>query len=181
MKVVIGLLRGVNLGGHRKVAMADLRALCESMGLREPQTYVQSGNVLFKTAERNLSKLAAQLEDAIERRFGFRSEVILRTAAEMREVVVRNPFAGRSGIEPNKLLVTFLAAAPSSEARAKVLALSTESEELHLHDREFFVYYANGLARPKVAWTAVAAVLKVAGTGRNWNTVVKLAELAERM
>src|SRR6516162_6436682 len=104
MKVVIGLLRGVNLGGHRKVAMADLRALCESMGLREPQTYVQSGNVLFKTAERNLSKLAAQLEDAIERRFGFRSEVILRTAAEMREVVVRNPFAGRSGIEPNKLL-----------------------------------------------------------------------------
>jgi uncharacterized protein (DUF1697 family) len=87
------------------IGMAALRALYESLGLRDPQTYVQSGNVVFRAAERNLGKLADRLEEAIESRFGFRARVILRTAEEMRDVAGNNPFAARPDIAPARLLV----------------------------------------------------------------------------
>ena len=117
MTVVISMLRAVNVGGHNKIKMDALRALYETLKLRDAQTYVQSGNVIFRSEERDISRLTKRIEDGIQRKFGFRPDVILRTAAEMREVVVRNPFAKRRGIEPGKLLVTFLASDPGEEAR----------------------------------------------------------------
>jgi len=180
MPVIISMLRGINLGG-RRIGMEDLRQLYESLGFKEVRTYVASGNVVFKTTERDSAKLAMRIEKAIQQRFGFLSEVILRTTSEMREVIARNPFAGRRGIEPNRLLVTFLAGDPDKEGREKVLAIKAEPEELHLHGREIYIYYTNGMARPKVPWTAVAKLLKTPGTGRNWNTVVKLLEMAEAL
>src|SRR5437879_8558787 len=86
MTVIISMLRGVNVGGHNKIKMEALRALYESLKLRDAQTYVQSGNVIFRTEERDMLRLAKRLEDGIERKFGFRPYVILRTAAEMRDV-----------------------------------------------------------------------------------------------
>jgi uncharacterized protein (DUF1697 family) len=79
MTVIISMLRGVNVGGHNKVKMDALRALYESMKLREAQTYVQSGNVIFRTDERDIARLAKRIEDGIERKLGFRPDVILRT------------------------------------------------------------------------------------------------------
>src|SRR2546425_12806720 len=93
MTVVISMLRAVNVGGHNKIKMDALRALYETLKLRDAQTYVQSGNVIFRSEERDISRLTKRIEDGIQRKFGFRPDVILRTAAEMREVVVRNPFA----------------------------------------------------------------------------------------
>jgi uncharacterized protein (DUF1697 family) len=181
MAVVISLLRGVNVGGHHKIKMDALRALYESLGLSEPQTYVQSGNVVFRTQERDLVRLSRRIEDGIERAFGFRPCVIVRTAAELRNVIARNPFAERRGIEPNRLLVTFLAADPSQGARDKVLNIKAEPEELRLDGREFYMYFPNGMARPKVSWVTIEKALKTAGTGRNWNTVTKLLEIAEKL
>ena len=126
MAVIISMLRGVNVGGHNRIKMEALRALYESLGLRDPQTYVQSGNVVFTTDKRDLVALAKRIEDAIERGFGFRPSVILRTTSELRDVMARNPFAKRSGIEPSKLLVNFLASDPGAEIRDKVLSLKTE-------------------------------------------------------
>src|SRR5690242_12170421 len=91
MTVIISMLRGVNVGGHNKIKMDALRALYESLKLRDAQTYVQSGNVIFKPDERDIALLTKRIEDGIERKFGFRPAVILRTAAEMRGVVERNP------------------------------------------------------------------------------------------
>src|SRR5437762_13357712 len=105
MTVIISMLRGVNVGGHNNIKMDALRALYESLKLRAPQTYVQSGNVIFKTDERDIARLAKRIEDGIERKFGFRPDVVLRTAAEMKDVVARNPFAKRRGIEPGKLQI----------------------------------------------------------------------------
>ena len=107
MPVIVSMLRGVNVGGHNMIRMDALRTLYISLKLLDPQTYVQSGNVVFRADCRDLVKLADQIEIAIERSVGFRPRVILRTAAEMREVVARNPFATRRGIEPNKLTVIF--------------------------------------------------------------------------
>jgi uncharacterized protein (DUF1697 family) len=181
MAVAISLLRGINVGGHHKIKMDALRQLYESLGLRDAITYIQSGNVVFRTKERNQAVLAKRIEDGIEKQFGFRPRVMVRTIPELKDVIGGNPFAKRSGIEPRKLLVSFLAGDPTPEARDKALQMQTDSEELHLGAREFYIYFANGMARPKLSWVAVEKILKVPGTGRNWNTVTKLLEIAEKL
>lgn len=179
--VVISMLRGVNVGGHRLIKMDSLRALYESLGLRDPQTYVQSGNVIFWTTERNLARLAQRIGDGIEQSFGFRPGVMLRTAAEMRDVIARNPFARRRGLEPSRLLVNFLAADPSPEARDKILQIKTDPEELHIDGRELYIYFANGMGRSKLSPAVLERTLQTSGTGRNWNSVTKMLEIAERL
>jgi uncharacterized protein (DUF1697 family) len=181
MPVIVSMLRGVNVGGHNMVKMEALRALYESIGLRDPQTYVQSGNVVFRTDARNLAGVAAKIEEAIERNFGFRTPVVVRTSSELRDVIARNPFARRRGIDPRKVLVTFLAADPSAEAREQALQIKPDPEELHIDGREVYMYFPNGLARPKLSWVAVEKKLKTPGTGRNWNSVTKLLEIAEKL
>src|SRR5471030_1646453 len=104
MPVIICMLRAVNLPGHNKIKMEALKALCVSLKLKDPQTYVQSGNVIFKTDEKDVAKLAKRIQDAIDKKIGFRPGVILRTAADFRDVIKRNPFAKRNGIKPRKLL-----------------------------------------------------------------------------
>jgi uncharacterized protein (DUF1697 family) len=180
MSVLISMLRGVNVGGHHLIRMDVLKALCESLGMRSVQTYVQSGNVIFATNERDLDQLAVAIEDAIEQRCGFRCAVILRTVGEMRDVIRRNPFATRQGVDPRKLAVIFLAEDPGQEARDKVLAMKIEPEELRMEAREYYIYFPLGMGQSK-APAAIARALKVPGTGRNWNSVTKMLEMAEKL
>jgi uncharacterized protein (DUF1697 family) len=180
MAAIISMLRGVNLG-RRRVKMDALRALFESLGLREVQTFVQSGNVVFRSERKDLAALTKKIESAVERKFRFHSDVILRTASEMREVIERNPLAKRSDLEPNKFLVWFLVSDPGQETRKKVQAINTEPEVLFIDGREVFIYFPNGMARPKMKWPAIEKILAVRGTGRNWNTVNKLLEMAEKL
>jgi len=181
MPVIVAMLRGVNVGGHNQIKMEALCALCESLGLRDAQTYVQSGNVVFRSKERNLAGLAKRIEDAIERGFGFRPAVIVRTTSELKAAIAKNPFARRDGIDPRKLLVTFLASEPGTKARDKVLTIKAEPEELFIDGREVYIYFPNGLARPKLAWSTIAQMLGTSGTARNWNSVTKLLEMAEKL
>ena len=181
MAVLISMLRGVNVGGHNKVSMAELRTLYESLRLQDPQTFVQSGNVVFRTIERNSAALAKRIEDAIEQRFGFRCDVIVRTPDELKDVIARNPFAKRRNIDPGKLLVTFLANHPSAQARDQVLKIKTDPEELHIDGREVYIYFPNGMGRSKLSWPTIGKKLGTTGTGRNWNSVTKLLEMAERL
>ena len=180
MTVVISLLRGVNVGAHNRIKMEPLRALYESLGLLDVQTLLQSGNVIFRTKERDLVRLATRIRDGFEQTFDFRPEVILRTASELRDVIARNPFAARPGIDPSRLLVIFLAGDPDADARDRVLRIKADPEELRMHGRELYIYFPNGMARPKLSAALVERTLKMPGTGRNWNTVTKLLELAER-
>ncbi|HEV8180719.1 MAG TPA: DUF1697 domain-containing protein [Candidatus Angelobacter sp.] len=181
MPVIICMLRGVNVGGHNMIKMEALKALCVSLKLKDPQTYVQSGNVIFRTEEKDQEKLTRRIQDAIEKAHGFRPGVVLRTAAELKEVVSRNPFAKRSGIEPGKLLVNFLAADPGKQAREKALAIKIGPEEMHLLGREAYIYFPNGQGRSKFPWAAIERALGTSGTGRNWNSVTKMLEIAEQM
>ena len=180
MAVIISMLRGVNLG-KRRVKMEALAALYESLGLRDVRTLVQSGNVVFRTEQKSMAALAKKIESAVEREFGFHSDVILRSASEVRGVIERNPLAKRFDLEPNKFLVWFLASDPGEEIRKQVRAVRTEPEEVHIEGREVYIYFPNGMARPKMKWAAIEKVLGVRGTGRNWNTVKKLLEIAEGM
>jgi uncharacterized protein (DUF1697 family) len=181
MPVIICMLRGVNVGGHNMIKMESLKALCVSLKLKDPQTYVQSGNVIFQTQEKDQEKLTRRIQDAIEKTHGFRPGVMLRTAAELKEVVSRNPFARRSGIEPGRLLVNFLAADPGKQAREKALAIKIGPEEMHLVGREAYIYFPNGQGRSKFPWAAIERALGTSGTGRNWNSVTKMLEMAEKL
>jgi len=180
MPVLISLLRGVNLA-HRKVKMDDLRALYESLGFEAVQTYINSGNVLFRTAARDHVRLCKRIEDAIQGACGFRSNVILRTPSDLRGVIARNPFAARPGMDGSRLAIHFLAADPGAEARKQVLAIDAAPEELHIDGRELYIYYTNGMARPKLSLPALEKTLRTTGTSRNWNTVRKLLEMAEKL
>ena len=180
--VMVSLLRGVNLGAHHRIGMEPLRAVYEGLGLRDVRTLLQSGNVLFRSAARDPDRLAARIEKAFEAKFGFRSAVFLRDVSEMREVVAANPFSERTGLEPARLAVIFLAAACDAAARARLAALTGIPEELHAGTRELYVYYTAGMARPVLTGAMLDKALgKIPTTSRNWNTVIKLLALAEEM
>ena len=179
MAVVICLLRGVNVGGRHKIKMDALRELCGSLKLSGACTHLQSGNVIFQAPDRSVATLAAKIEGGIERTFGFHSDVILRTPAELQEIISNNPFAGMPALDHARLLVYFLARDPGSDARAKILKIDTGPEELRVGARELYIYFPNGMARPKLSFAALDRALKVPATGRNWNTVTKLLEIAQ--
>jgi uncharacterized protein (DUF1697 family) len=181
MPAVIAMLRAVNLGSHNRIRMDALCALCSSLKFSAPQTYVQSGNVVFRTSERDLSRVAKAMEKRIERDIGFRTDVIVRSEAEMRDVIARNPFAKRRDVESNKLLVLFFGNEPGGDAPEKIRSIKANREELHLDGRELYVYFPDGMGRSKVSTSAIERMLKVPGTGRNWNSVTKLLEMAEGM
>jgi uncharacterized protein (DUF1697 family) len=179
MTVLICLLRGVNLGGHNKIKMDALRELFLSLSLVNPQTYVQSGNVIFQSSERDLQKVAKRIQQGIEKQFACRPEVILRTTDEMRAVTAKNPFAKRRGLDPKKLLVSFLASEPLPGASAELARQKFSPEELHLLGRELYIYFPNGIGKTKLPWPRLDKFLGTPATGRNWNSVSKMLELAE--
>jgi uncharacterized protein (DUF1697 family) len=179
MLVFISLLRGVNLAGHNRIKMDALRALYESLGFLNPQTYIQSGNVVFQAEERNAALLNKKIQDSIEKKFAFRPTIVLRTALELRAIIAANPFAKRKDLDPSRFLVTFLASPPAAEALAAAQKIKTDPEELRIVGSEAFIYFPNGMARPKMSWPAIERTLKTTGTGRNWTTVTKLLAIAE--
>jgi uncharacterized protein (DUF1697 family) len=181
MAVLVSMLRGVNLGRHNRIKMDALRALYESLGLEDVRTCLQSGNVVFRASRPNPGTLAARIEKKIESSHGIRTTVILRTPAEMKSVIARNPFARRRGIDPSKLVVAFLAGNPDAEACARVAAIKTAPEELHILGRELYIHFPNGMARPKIPWPLIERTLATSWTGRNWNTVRLLSETADEM
>jgi uncharacterized protein (DUF1697 family) len=181
MSVIISMLRSVNLASHNRLKMDALRAFYESLGFSDVRTYIQSGNVVFKTKSQDLTRLSRRIEDELERHFGFCTAVILRTPADLKDVLARNPFARRPGLEPGRILIDFLASEPGKDALEKARKLQTAPEELHIDGRELYMYFSNGMGRPKISWGAVEKVLNTPGTARNLNTVRNLLEIALKM
>lgn len=178
--VLICLLRGVNLGGHHKIKMEELRALfADQLGYQSPRTFIQSGNVVFEVrGGRKEVVITDAIEKAIEARFGFHSDVILRSPSEMAGVIERNPFVGRPALDPSRLVVTFLSRIPDAAAGARLASVDAAGEELHLIGRELYMYFRDGIGKTKLNFKKIARAVGEDGTGRNWNSVVKLEELA---
>ncbi|HTT22729.1 MAG TPA: DUF1697 domain-containing protein [Candidatus Sulfotelmatobacter sp.] len=181
MAVLISMLRGVNLGPHNRIKMDELRALYESLKFEDPRSYVQSGNIIFRTREKNGPQLVKKIKNAIEKKFGCSPDIILRTTEEIRKSIAANPFPERTKAEPGKVLVTFLAAEPPRDARVNLEKFKQLPEELHLKGRELYIYFPNGAGRSKLPWSAVEKLLNVTGTARNWNSVQAILAIAEEM
>jgi uncharacterized protein (DUF1697 family) len=161
------LLRAVNVGGTGKLPMSDLKALCETAGLADIRTYIASGNVVCRS-DKPAAKVKAAVEVALEAYAGKPVGVLVRSAAEMAQVLAANPFPDAA---PNRTVAIFLHAPPPADALDK--ATGVQGEEMRLGQREIYVHYGDGMARSKLAIPAAKA-----GTARNMNTVAKLAEMA---
>jgi uncharacterized protein (DUF1697 family) len=182
MAVIVSMLRGINLAGHHRVAMNDLRTLYEALGFKNPRTYIQSGNVVFDAKDKDIAKLSKALNGAIEKKFGFRADAVLRTREEIQALLTANPLAAR-GIEPARNVVVFLSDALESGAAMAMCQVCVAPEEIHTDGRHLFCYYPDGQGRSKLGALVDRQLgkLKVMGTARNWNTVVKLLEMARAM
>jgi uncharacterized protein (DUF1697 family) len=176
MPARIALLRGINVGGHAKLAMADLRALASSLGLDEPRTLLQSGNLVFRSDAPG-EALERKLEDATAERFGFKVTYFLRDAAEWEKVIATNPFPDEAKADPGHLLVQFLRTAPDAAAIEALQDAIRGPEIVRAHGRHAYVIYPDGIGRSRLTGPMIEAKLGPA-TGRNWNTVLKLAALA---
>ncbi|MGW8630771.1 DUF1697 domain-containing protein [Streptomyces sp. NPDC055793] len=172
------LLRGVNVGGARKLPMADLRALVTDLGHDAVRTHLQSGQAVFAAAHGDEESLAVELAGAIEKRFGFAVDVIVRGHAYLKGVAEACPFPAAE-LEAKQLHVTYFSAPVDAERFAPVDAPAFLPEEFRLGDRALYLYAPDGLGRSKLAEVlARPRVTKgVVATTRNWNTVVKLVEM----
>jgi uncharacterized protein (DUF1697 family) len=175
LKTYVALLRGINLGSHNKVSMADLRALFASLGAEDVATYVQSGNVVFRSAD-SAGKLTEAIERRIRRDLGLEVTVLLRTQRQLAKVLTANPFADDAD-DPTKLHVTFLADKPDRARVRKLDATLAEPDEFRVIEQEVYMHLPNGYGRSKLSNAYFEKQLDVRATTRNWRTVTKLAEL----
>ena len=170
----VALLRGVNIGPHNRVGMADLRALADELGLGPARTYIASGNLLFSAPKAGRAALADKLERAIAERFGVASPVVLRTGAELRAVVAAHPF----GRDTSHTYVTFLAAKPRAAAVETIDPAEIAPDRFVVRGADGYLSYPNRVTGARLTGALLERALGVPGTARNWRTVTKLAELA---
>jgi len=177
MAINVALLRGVNVGGNRKVAMSDLRGLLAKLGLADARSLLQSGNLVFRSDARP-AELESLLEAEAERRLGLRTDFFVRTAQEWREVVARNPFREAAERDPGHLVVVFLKEAPDKGGARALQASITGPEIARCDGRQAYIVYPAGIGDSRLTAGVIDRMLGTRGTGRNWNTVLKLAALA---
>ncbi|MEV6859753.1 DUF1697 domain-containing protein [Streptosporangium subroseum] len=171
----VALLRGINVNPVTRVAMADLRALLDGLGHTGVRTHLNSGNAVFAAAEGSPDLIASAIERRITEVLGLTVTVMVRTAGEMRAVVERNPLEVR---DPAKFAVAFLARDPDTEVLASIDPASYAPEEMRVGRRELYMYFPEGLRRPNLP-PLLEKRSKMPVTVRNWNTVTRLAALAE--
>jgi uncharacterized protein (DUF1697 family) len=175
-QVWVALLRGINVGGRNAVPMAGLRSAFEEAGCRDVRTYIASGNVVFTKRASDRGRLARLLERTVDETFGVPAVVVLRTGEELRKLVRSKPF----GADTSGAFVTFLAEKPDAKAVRSLKETDFAPDELEVAGTEVFLRYPNGLAKAQLTSAMLERKLGVAGTNRNWRTVVRVAELAEK-
>lgn len=178
MPVFVAFLRGVNVGGHQKLPSAALKAVCESAGVTEVRTYLQSGNAVFRSASKSEGTVASAIRAELKKSTGLDVAVILRTPADLRRVVAENPFAEAAREQPGRLLVLFLAGPVTQRVRATLEKVRSPSEALAFGQDEVYAFFPDGAGRSKLADAFTPKKLGVECTARNWNTVNALLAMA---
>ena len=175
----ISILRGINVGGQKKIRMADLKSLYESLGFENVVTYIQSGNVIFDAKVRSMARSKTTVETAIEEYYGFHVPVEIRTRGDIEKIIHNLPFEVVDFEENGtKILVTFLSSKPSAEKLTSIQPYVKAPEELVVIGTEVYLYCPNGYGKTKLSNTFLEKKLGVEATTRNWKTVQKLYELS---
>jgi uncharacterized protein (DUF1697 family) len=176
MNVYIALVRGINVGGAHMLPMKDLTLLFEQLGCVDVKTYIQSGNVVFRTADADTARLATRVTAAVAKARGFEPRLLVLTRKELELAAAGNPFP-QAADNPQSVHLFFLAE-PAKNADLKSLnALKSATERFVLKDRVLYLHTPDGIGRSKLAVRA-ERLLGVAATARNWRTVTTLLEMA---
>lgn len=176
MNTYIALFRGINVGGKNSLPMKELIVLLEDLGAQKVKTYIQSGNAIFQSAEKNYSQLSRRLAAEIKRRYGFEPHILILRLDAIERAMEENPFP-EAETDPSSLHLAFLASTPQNPDLKKLDSLRKESERFHLSDQVFYLHAPEGVGRSKLAASS-EKLLGVPATDRNWRTVCKIREMA---
>jgi len=180
MNSYIAFIRGVNVGGSKKIKMTDLVRACESAGLQNVRTYLQSGNVVFNSLISGVDILSQMIQLIIQQRFDLSISVILRTPGDLQQIICRNPFSS-DDLPPDKLSVTFLSGIPEGSRVDRLRGVKDPVDKFFIVDREIYLYCPKGFARTRFTNGYFEKYLAVAGTARNWRTVKSLFKMTNEM
>jgi uncharacterized protein (DUF1697 family) len=179
MTTYISLLRAINLGPHNRVAMGDLRDMCATLGLNEAKTLLASGNVVFQSRITSSEKIEQALEAASTKHLGVTTDYFVRSAEEWKAIIKANPFPNEASRDPGHLLLMCLREAPAAAQVAALQAAIKGREMVKARGKQAYFVYPDGVGRSKLTIQVIEKALGTRGTARNWNTVLKLGELAQ--
>lgn len=175
----VSMLRGINVAGHKKIKMADLKAIYEAQGFEHVTTYIQSGNVIFESTQKNKENFITILENSIAENYPFHVPVDIRTNQELKVILDNCPYEEAKLEESSsKILVTFLKSVPSIQKQASLLEYVKEPERITIQGSEVYLYCPNGYGKSKLTNGFIENKLCISATTRNWKTVKKLYELS---
>jgi uncharacterized protein (DUF1697 family) len=177
--IYVSLLRGINVGAHKRIKMDKLRQSFEALGFEEVKTFIQSGNVIFKTGKLSTTTLSKRIENRILDDVGFPVSVVTRTVDEMCGTIENNPFLRQRGIDLEKLHVMFLSDAPASDALKKLAELTILPDQSHCVGKEIYLYLPYGVAGSSLMKSPLDRVLSLVTTTRNWRTVNSLHKMCQ--
>lgn len=177
MPPCVALLRAVNLGPHNKVAMTDLQTVCAKAGLTSPRTLLQTGNVVFDS-NASPAEIEALIEGALAKRLQLKTTVMVRSRTALDTVIRNNPFPAEASDDPSHLVVVFLKSAVTNAVAAEVQARAPGREAVRSNGAHLYIYYPDGIGTSRLTGASIDRVTGTPGTGRNWNTVLKLRDLA---
>ncbi len=178
MTLYIALLRGINVGGHKVIKMADLKRVFESIGLKQVKTYIQSGNIVFESEE-GINFLKDQIQSEIKKEFDFDVPVMLRTYDEFINIIKQCPYEVHSLLEGESVHIAFLANVLSEEESSQLLTFKSELEDCYIDEKVVYLFFKNSIRNSKLM--NQFQKLNTPATVRNWRTVNKLKAIVESM
>jgi uncharacterized protein (DUF1697 family) len=178
MKTYIALLRGINVSGQKKIKMADLRKILENQGFNKVQTYIQSGNVIFKSEVSNASDLEKKIKKGIEDAFNFDVPVLVKTLTELSQILDESPYKNPKDIESNQVYYSILKDKPEIGFKDHLDAKDYPNEEFLITENCAYLNCFKGAGKAKLNNTIIERKLKVTATTRNHRTMLKLLEMA---
>jgi uncharacterized protein (DUF1697 family) len=178
MKTYIAMLRGINVSGRKSIRMADLKSHLEALGWEDVRTYVQSGNLIFKTTETDPGHLATLIQQKLQVEYGFEVPTMVIEPGDLRQIINKNPFPRDPATVRDRLYVTFLFDTPREELISMITKPAQIDEHFILGGNIIYLYYPGGYGRARMDNNAFEKALQVKATTRNWKTVNKLLEMA---
>ena len=173
----VALLRGINVAGQKRIPMADLKQVFESLKFKDVETYIQSGNVVFSYHEWETKPMVAAIEKAIQKKFGFEVPVVIRAEKDWLKILKANPYIAEAKKAPKFLHVYLLADTPKEPKLAELKKYCEAGEKFELKGREFYVFYSAGAGKRKFVLSVIEKKLGVTGTARNWLTMLTLSDM----
>jgi uncharacterized protein (DUF1697 family) len=178
MEKCVAFLRGVNMAGHNKIIMADLKKLFVSLGYKDAETYIQSGNIVFSDSGELPEAIESKIENAIRKKLGLEIAALVRTADDLSVILRANPYINSSGSDHAKIAALLLKDMPTDSQISKMDGIAYPPDEYFISGKEIFIHCPDGFGRTKLYTNFFEKKMKVIGTARNWNSMTVLWGMA---